>query len=103
MTRTLGFLLGLPALSDNQALVSLALLALAALSLAWLADLLLGNGAMGVIGNALVMILGAALGLWLWRKLNLRVVFDASAVTATVALVSALLSLLGASLLRRYV
>lgn len=103
MTRTLAFLLGLPGLSYNQALVALALLAVAAMALAWLADLLLGNGALGVIGNALVMLLGAALGLWLWRTLNIQIAYNPNGVTASVALASALAALLTASLLRRYV
>ncbi|KQU50680.1 hypothetical protein ASG72_12505 [Bosea sp. Leaf344] len=103
MIRTMAFLLGLPALSTNQALVALALFCLAALALGWLADLLLGHGALGVIGNALVMLLGAALGLWAWRKLGIALAYDANAVTASVALAAALASLLMASALRRYV
>jgi hypothetical protein len=103
LTRTLAFLLGLPALSNSQALVAIAVIVVAALALAWLADLLLGDGALGVIGNALVMLLGGALGLWAWRKFNIKLAFDANSVTATVALASALASLLTASLLRRYI
>jgi uncharacterized membrane protein YeaQ/YmgE (transglycosylase-associated protein family) len=103
LTRTFALLLGLPALTNNQALVAIAMIVVAALALAWLADLLLGDGALGVIGNALVMLIGAALGLWVWRKLNIKLAFDANGVTASVALASALASLLTASVLRRYV
>lgn len=96
-------MLGLPDIGMPQLIVIMAIATACVFALGWIADAILGDGAFGVAVNALMLIVGATVGIMLWRRFGHGPGVIPPQTLALVATSCGLGTLIGCSVLRRWI
>lgn len=101
--RALLLMLGLSDMAMPQLIIIVAIACACMFALGWIADAVLGDGAFGVALNALMLIVGGVVGAMLWRRFGQGGGTVPPETLALVATSSGLATLIGCSVLRRWV